>query len=202
MTPSPLARAVALAALGTCLTLPSLAQAEFIKDSKATLERATSTSTATSAKALRRSNPSVKSGPRALSSGRIGLYRRHRGFWSGCHRHAGFQTRFRSMDAPALTCCPIVRSRRLQAITPNGRCRKAKVVQDRAAKSAACSSRTCLSCFQRQPPDCLKCLPAAMLSQEIEGLTWMAAAARSELPQLRPRQPGHHASTVADAWIS
>jgi hypothetical protein len=35
---SPLARAVALAALGTCLTLPSLAHAEFIKDSKATLE--------------------------------------------------------------------------------------------------------------------------------------------------------------------
>ncbi|MDP2747219.1 OprD family porin [Pseudomonas sp.] len=38
MTQSPLARAVALATLGTCLTLPSLAQAEFIKDSKATLE--------------------------------------------------------------------------------------------------------------------------------------------------------------------
>ncbi|MDX1297636.1 MAG: OprD family porin [Pseudomonas sp.] len=38
MTHSPLARAVALAALGTCLTLPSLVQAEFIKDSKATLE--------------------------------------------------------------------------------------------------------------------------------------------------------------------
>lgn len=38
MTQSPLARAVAFAALGTCLTLPSLAQAEFIKDSKATLE--------------------------------------------------------------------------------------------------------------------------------------------------------------------
>ena len=38
MSQSPLARAVALAALGTCMTLPSLAQAEFIKDSKATLE--------------------------------------------------------------------------------------------------------------------------------------------------------------------
>jgi hypothetical protein len=38
MTQSPLARAVALATLGTCLTLPSLAQAEFIKDSKATIE--------------------------------------------------------------------------------------------------------------------------------------------------------------------
>lgn len=38
MTQSPLARAVAFATLGTCLTLPSLAQAEFIKDSKATLE--------------------------------------------------------------------------------------------------------------------------------------------------------------------
>ena len=38
MTQSPLARAVALATLGTCLTLPSLAQAEFIKDSKATVE--------------------------------------------------------------------------------------------------------------------------------------------------------------------
>ena len=38
MTQSPLARAVALATLGTCLILPSLAQAEFIKDSKATLE--------------------------------------------------------------------------------------------------------------------------------------------------------------------
>jgi hypothetical protein len=38
MIHSPLARAVALAALGTCLALPSLAHAEFIKDSKATLE--------------------------------------------------------------------------------------------------------------------------------------------------------------------
>ncbi|MBU0809765.1 MAG: OprD family porin [Gammaproteobacteria bacterium] len=38
MTTPPLARAVALAALGTCLTLPSLAQAEFIKDSKASIE--------------------------------------------------------------------------------------------------------------------------------------------------------------------
>jgi len=38
MSQSPLARAVALAALGSCLTLPSLAQAEFIKDSKASLE--------------------------------------------------------------------------------------------------------------------------------------------------------------------
>ncbi|MEA1605880.1 OprD family porin [Pseudomonas spirodelae] len=38
MTTTPLARAVALAALGTCLTLPSLAQAEFIKDSKASIE--------------------------------------------------------------------------------------------------------------------------------------------------------------------
>ncbi|MCE5362902.1 OprD family porin [Pseudomonas anguilliseptica] len=38
MTQSPLARAVAFATLGTCLTLPSLAQAEFIKDSKATVE--------------------------------------------------------------------------------------------------------------------------------------------------------------------
>ncbi|WP_397380943.1 OprD family porin [Pseudomonas sp.] len=38
MSQSPLARAVALAALGSCLTLPSLAQAEFIKDSKATIE--------------------------------------------------------------------------------------------------------------------------------------------------------------------
>lgn len=38
MIHSPLARAVALAALGTGLTLPSLAHAEFIKDSKATLE--------------------------------------------------------------------------------------------------------------------------------------------------------------------
>ncbi|HUE94855.1 OprD family porin [Pseudomonas sp.] len=38
MSQSPLARAVALAALGTCMTLPSLAQAEFIKDSKASLE--------------------------------------------------------------------------------------------------------------------------------------------------------------------
>ncbi len=40
MTQSPLARAVAFATLGTCLTLPSLAQAEFIKDSKASLEAA------------------------------------------------------------------------------------------------------------------------------------------------------------------
>ena len=38
MIQSPLARAVALATLGTCLTLPSLAHAEFIKDSKASLE--------------------------------------------------------------------------------------------------------------------------------------------------------------------
>ncbi|MBP8202834.1 MAG: OprD family porin [Pseudomonas sp.] len=38
MSPSPLARAVALAALGTSLTLPTLAHAEFIKDSKATVE--------------------------------------------------------------------------------------------------------------------------------------------------------------------
>jgi len=38
MSQSPLARAVAFAALGSCLTLPSLAQAEFIKDSKASLE--------------------------------------------------------------------------------------------------------------------------------------------------------------------
>ncbi|MGG5872938.1 OprD family porin [Pseudomonas peli] len=38
MTQSPLARAVAFATLGTCLCLPSLAQAEFIKDSKASLE--------------------------------------------------------------------------------------------------------------------------------------------------------------------
>src|SRR3990167_5633216 len=38
MSQSHLARAVALAALGTCMTLPSLAQAEFIKDSKASLE--------------------------------------------------------------------------------------------------------------------------------------------------------------------
>lgn len=38
MSRTPLARAVALAALGTCLTLPTLAQAEFIKDSKASIE--------------------------------------------------------------------------------------------------------------------------------------------------------------------
>lgn len=38
MSTPPLARAVALAALGSCLTLPSLAQAEFIKDSKASIE--------------------------------------------------------------------------------------------------------------------------------------------------------------------
>lgn len=38
MSTTPLARAVALAALGSCLTLPSLAQAEFIKDSKASIE--------------------------------------------------------------------------------------------------------------------------------------------------------------------
>ena len=38
MSTTPLARAVALATLGSCLTLPSLAQAEFIKDSKASLE--------------------------------------------------------------------------------------------------------------------------------------------------------------------
>lgn len=38
MSQSPLARAVALAALGTSLTLPTLAHAEFIKDSKATVE--------------------------------------------------------------------------------------------------------------------------------------------------------------------
>ena len=38
MSKTPLARAVALATLGASLTLPSLAQAEFIKDSKATLE--------------------------------------------------------------------------------------------------------------------------------------------------------------------
>jgi hypothetical protein len=38
MSQSPLARAVALAALGSCLTLPTLAHAEFIKDSKATIE--------------------------------------------------------------------------------------------------------------------------------------------------------------------
>jgi hypothetical protein len=38
MSPTPLARAVAFATLGTCLTLPSLAQADFIQDSKATLE--------------------------------------------------------------------------------------------------------------------------------------------------------------------
>jgi hypothetical protein len=38
MSPTPLARAVAFATLGTCLTLPSLAQADFIQDSKANLE--------------------------------------------------------------------------------------------------------------------------------------------------------------------
>lgn len=38
MIPSPLARAVAFATASTCLTLPTLAQAEFIKDSKASLE--------------------------------------------------------------------------------------------------------------------------------------------------------------------
>jgi hypothetical protein len=38
MIHSPLARAVAIAALGTCLALPMMAHAEFIKDSKATLE--------------------------------------------------------------------------------------------------------------------------------------------------------------------
>ncbi|MVW75676.1 OprD family porin [Pseudomonas xionganensis] len=38
MSPTPLARAVAFATLGTCLTLPGLAQADFIQDSKATLE--------------------------------------------------------------------------------------------------------------------------------------------------------------------
>ena len=38
MSKAPLARAVALATLGTSLTLPTLAHAEFIKDSKATLE--------------------------------------------------------------------------------------------------------------------------------------------------------------------
>ncbi|HEX5842590.1 MAG TPA: OprD family outer membrane porin, partial [Pseudomonas sp.] len=38
MSRTPLARAVALATLGTCLTLPLLAQAEFIKDSKASVE--------------------------------------------------------------------------------------------------------------------------------------------------------------------
>ncbi|NQD93706.1 OprD family porin [Pseudomonas sp. CrR25] len=38
MSKTPLARAVALATLGACLTLPSLAHAEFIKDSKASLD--------------------------------------------------------------------------------------------------------------------------------------------------------------------
>ncbi|SDN32834.1 OprD family porin [Pseudomonas jinjuensis] len=38
MSKTPIARAVALAALGTSLTLPTLAQAEFIKDSKASVE--------------------------------------------------------------------------------------------------------------------------------------------------------------------
>jgi hypothetical protein len=38
MNYSPLARAVAIATLGTCLALPMMAHAEFIKDSKATLE--------------------------------------------------------------------------------------------------------------------------------------------------------------------
>ena len=38
MSKTPLARAVALATLGASLTLPSLAQADFIGDSKATLE--------------------------------------------------------------------------------------------------------------------------------------------------------------------
>ena len=38
MSKTPLARAVALATLGACLTLPTLAQADFIGDSKATLE--------------------------------------------------------------------------------------------------------------------------------------------------------------------
>ena len=38
MIPAPLARAVAFATASTCLTLPTLAQAEFIKDSKASLE--------------------------------------------------------------------------------------------------------------------------------------------------------------------
>ena len=38
MIPTPLARAVAFATASTCLTLPTLAQAEFIKDSKASLE--------------------------------------------------------------------------------------------------------------------------------------------------------------------
>ena len=38
MSKTPLARAVALATLGASFTLPSLAHAEFIKDSKATLE--------------------------------------------------------------------------------------------------------------------------------------------------------------------
>ena len=33
MIPTPLARAVAFATASTCLTLPTLAQAEFIKDS-------------------------------------------------------------------------------------------------------------------------------------------------------------------------
>ncbi len=38
MIPTPLARAIAFATASTCLTLPTLAQAEFIKDSKASLE--------------------------------------------------------------------------------------------------------------------------------------------------------------------
>lgn len=38
MSKSPLAHAVAIAALGTSLTLPGLAHADFIKDSKASLE--------------------------------------------------------------------------------------------------------------------------------------------------------------------
>jgi hypothetical protein len=38
MSTTPLARAVALAALGTCLTLPAISQAAFIEDSKASVE--------------------------------------------------------------------------------------------------------------------------------------------------------------------
>ena len=38
MSKSPLARGVALAALGTSLTLPTISQAAFIEDSKASVE--------------------------------------------------------------------------------------------------------------------------------------------------------------------
>ena len=68
MSKTPLARVVALATLGASLTLPSLAQADFIGDSKATLELRNFYMNATCATRRLPSSPNARIGRRASFS--------------------------------------------------------------------------------------------------------------------------------------